>query len=203
MATAIAYWVGFIGGRMLSAILILSLVLAFVRNQTRKNIVIAGVIAYFIAVFFNVCGNIDGRLLTWPLAKFLLLNALMVNGVVFAVITLLTIWRHWNTQKWFAKGMLWVAGVLYGLVIFLAFPMEIKEQYEIRKIAHELTYRQFNALEDYEKAVITYKMAGVKDANIYKCVRASQESDSIQDIKFKEIVETCRDIIYSEQSGIK
>lgn len=200
MSTEIIFWIGFIGGRFLGALLVLSLVLAFVRNQTRKNIVISGVIAYLIATFLSFCGSLDGRLMTWLLAKFLLLQTIIIDAVIFAIATLLTICFHWNTKKGFTRDMPLVAGILYGLLICIILPIEIKEQYEIQKIAHEMTYRQFNELDNYNKTVIAYKIAGIKDGYIFNCIRASREAENIQDVKFKEIVDACRDIIYPEQS---
>ncbi|MBR6356162.1 MAG: hypothetical protein IKR92_04840 [Alphaproteobacteria bacterium] len=190
------FWMLFLGGRFLGAVLILSLVLAFVRNQTRKNIIIAGVIGFLFATFLGFCGYIDGRLLTWPLARFLLLNALIDNGIAFIIAILLTIWRHWNTQKWFAKVLPWIAGVLYGLILLIAFPMEVKDQYEIQQVATEMTLKQFFAMPEYDKREATFKIVGVKDGNIFGCVQANEKSPDAQDFLLKEVIDACRDIIY-------
>ena len=200
MATQIVFWLGFIGGRFIVATMILSLVLVFVRNQTRKNIIIAAIIGCLIATFLGFCGYIDGRLLTWPLARFLLLNALIDNGIAFIIAVLLTIWRRWNTKKWFTKRLPWFAGVLYGLILLIAFPMEVKEQYEIQQVAKEMTLKQFFALPEYERRETAYKIAGVKDGDLFGCVQANQKSPDAQDFLLKEVIDVCRELIYSPKS---
>lgn len=200
MATQIVFWLGFIGGCFIVATMILSLVLVFVRNQTRKNIIIAAIIGCLIATFLGFCGYIDGRLLTWPLARFLLLNALIANGIAFIIAVLLTIWRRWNTKKWFTKRLPWFAGVLYGLILLIAFPMEVKEQYEIQQVAKEMTLKQFFALPEYERRETAYKIAGVKDGYLFGCVQANQKSPDAQDFLLKEVIDVCRELIYSPKS---
>ncbi len=190
------FWMLFLGGRFLGAVMILSLVLAFVRNQTRKNIIIAGVIGCFIAVLINFSGSIDGRLLTWPLTKLLLLMASVPFVIVFTVATILVIWRRWNTQKWFTNMMPLISGLLYGSILIFILPMEIKEQYEIQQTAKEMTMKDFFALSEYEQRETAYKIAGVKDENIFGCVQANEKSPDAQDFLLKEVIDACRDIIY-------
>lgn len=191
MTAQIAFWTGFIGGRFLGAIALLSLVLLFVRNQTRKNIIIAGIIACVIAILINFAGAIDGRLLTLPLAEFLLFLVAVPNVVFFALVTLLTIWRRWNSQKWFAKGMPWVACILCGLTLCFVLPREVKEQFEIQKIAKEMTLKQFFDLPEATQRETVYRIAGMKRENIFEGVKHYQDA-SDQDSLLRDAVEKSR-----------
>ena len=196
MVANIAYWCGFLFGRFVAVMLTLSLILVVVRNQTRKNIIIAAFVGCVITTLISIAGDVNGRLLTPNLFKYLLLVEAIPLVAVFVIATFLIIWRKWNTQKWFAKGLPWVGGVLYGLILCLLLPQEIKKQYEIQKIAQEMTFRQFNELPNSIKSEVAYKILGINDAAVFNCVKASQESANVQDVKFKEIMDICRDIAY-------
>lgn len=198
--TAIAYWLGFLIGRFTGALMILSLVLVFVRNQTRKNIVIAGIIAFLIAIFINFAGDINGRLLTWPLAKFLLLVNAVPNFVVFAIATVLIVWRRWNTQKWFAKVLPWIAGILYGALLCFVLPKEIEEQYEIQQTAKEMTLKQLYELSDNEQRIMVYKINGMPEGFVFGCVDGGKSMPELHNYKLKEVVEGCRNLMHKNIS---
>ncbi|MBR1825608.1 MAG: hypothetical protein IJ770_03380 [Alphaproteobacteria bacterium] len=191
----IAFWIGFFVGRFIAAIMILSLVLAFVRNQTRTKIILSGVVGCLFATFISFAGDINGRLLTWFLTEFLLLMEFIPLLAVFALATFLTVWRRWNTQEWFAKKLPWLAGILYGFILILALPAEVKEQMDIRQIAQEMTLRQFFALPNDQKADIAAKIAGVKDGYLFDCIRANQNSQEAQNFLLKEVIDVCRDLV--------
>ena len=190
--TQIVFWTGFFGRYFIEAVLLLGLVLAFVHNQTRKNIIIAGMIACLLAIFINFAGDLDGRLLIWPLTEFLLLFVSVPNLIVFVLAILLTIWRQWNTKKCFTKVLPWVSGVLFGLILCLTLPTEIKEQYEIQKIAKEMTTKQFFELPEYDQREITYKIVGMKLANVFACLQYSQNKTEAQDKLIRDEIENCR-----------
>ena len=78
--------------------------------------------------------------------------------------------------------------------------MEVKEQYEIQQVAKEMTLKQFFALPEYERRETAYKIAGVKDGDLFGCVQANQKSPDAQDFLLKEVIDVCRELIYSPKS---
>ena len=200
MGNLIGFWVGLIFGRLSAALMILSLVLAFVSNQTRKNIIIAGVTACLITTFIGFCGNINGRLLTWNLTEHLLLRELIFNIVSFSVMTALVIWRQWNTKKWFAKVIPWVAGIIYGGMLCLSLPAAIQEQYEIRHIAREMTLKQLYELPDNEQRIMIYKINGMPESFVFGCVDGGKDIPELHNYKLREVVEGCRNLMHKNMS---
>ena len=196
----IALWFCSFMGRLFAAIAILSLVTAFVRNQTRRNLLIASVIAFLVVLLLSFNGSINGRLLSLFSVKYLAIKILIPNIITCTIATALMFACHWNTQKWFAKILPWFAGIFYGLILCLSLPMVIKEQIEIQKLAQELTLKQWGNLPENEQIGTGYKIIGAADADILACMYGAHDSlKENEDYLFRDISGVCRKLVLEQK----
>lgn len=193
----LAFWFCEFMGRLFAAIAILSLVTAFVRHQTRRNLLIASAISFVVVLLLSFNGSINGRLLSWFSIKNLAIKVFIPNIITCSIATILMFMCHWNTQKWFAKKLPWFAGIFYGLLLCLSLPMVIKEQFDIQNTAQELTLKQWGKFSNVsEQKTLGYKIIGMADAGVLSCLYGAYDSlAEDEDYLLKNASDVCRKLV--------
>lgn len=199
----ISYLIIDITSRCFAALMILSFVMVFFKNKTRKNVLTASVIAWLIMILLNFSGSIDGRLLTLPLTIGLLITTAILTFVPLAILTAIVLYEHLAEKKWFAKKLPWVAGILYGFILFVGVPMTVLEQYKMQKMASELTVKQWAQMPEREQYAIGYKFIGTEEREIFDCARiTAQRLTKENDQLLMEVIDICSEV-FIEKSAQK
>ena len=177
--------------------------MVFFKNKTRKNVLTASVIAWLIMILLNFSGSIDGRLLTLPLTIGLLITTAILTFVPLAILTAIVLYEHLAEKKWFAKKLPWVAGILYGFILFVGVPMTVLEQYKMQKMASELTVKQWAQMPEREQYAIGYKFIGTEEREIFDCARiTAQRLTKENDQLLMEVIDICSEV-FIEKSAQK
>lgn len=120
-------------GVVFAFLLLMSIALAFSKKKTVKNIIITSIIVIIFYALISIPGNLNGRLISWPLLTQLFINNILYGLIAAAVADFIIIKDRLYEKKWFLKITPWIGGLLCGFVLLLMVPSVISEQIDLYK----------------------------------------------------------------------